>query len=302
MTQNKLGLGRYIPSEIRRRIRQKCGFGCIVCGDAFYQYDHLDIEFKDAETHEADKIVLLCGSCHDRKNKGVLSKDSLLRHAKNPAAKRIGFAKGILDFGEEHPTVVLGTLTCNNVDTILEIDGISIFSITKSDNDFIPFLINARLFNNEGREILRIEENAFIVENNNWDITTEGKEITIRADLGVFDLKLRVEPPKKIIIERLNMIHKGFSIIAREGQDTIIQGSNNNILQVNSADISDAEAAIIINNNSLILGRRGSVHIHRMIVNPHHLSPRKLDPISIPRNKPCICGSNIRFKYCCGKI
>ncbi|GAH43227.1 unnamed protein product, partial [marine sediment metagenome] len=48
---NQYGLSRYIPLEIKRAVRQKCGFGCVVCGSTIYQYHHFDPPFNEAKQH-----------------------------------------------------------------------------------------------------------------------------------------------------------------------------------------------------------------------------------------------------------
>jgi 5-methylcytosine-specific restriction endonuclease McrA len=67
---NKHGLNRAIPSGIKREVRQRCGFGCVVCGLGIVQYEHVEPEFSDAVKHEADKIVLLCPQCHSKVTTG----------------------------------------------------------------------------------------------------------------------------------------------------------------------------------------------------------------------------------------
>src|SRR5574337_274292 len=81
---NKFGLSRDIPDLIKREVRQKCGFGCVVCGSAVYQYEHLEPLFPDAKNHDPNGIVLLCGGCHDRVTRGMLSKETIKLKANNP--------------------------------------------------------------------------------------------------------------------------------------------------------------------------------------------------------------------------
>jgi len=32
---------RNIPLPIQREVRQRCGFGCVICGTLLYEYDHI---------------------------------------------------------------------------------------------------------------------------------------------------------------------------------------------------------------------------------------------------------------------
>jgi len=42
MNKNKFGLSRTIPEAIKSQIRRDDGYGCVVCGNALYQYEHID--------------------------------------------------------------------------------------------------------------------------------------------------------------------------------------------------------------------------------------------------------------------
>ncbi|WP_140145769.1 HNH endonuclease, partial [Vibrio parahaemolyticus] len=75
--KNKHGLSRYIPEDVKRKVRQKCGYGCVVCGTAIVEYEHVDPEFSEAKEHDPDKIVLLCSQCHAKVTRKFLSKESI---------------------------------------------------------------------------------------------------------------------------------------------------------------------------------------------------------------------------------
>lgn len=75
---NKHGLSRNIPSAVRLKVRKRCGFGCVVCGSAVYDYEHFEPEFHDAKEHSASGIALLCPTDHARKRKGELIKQPSL--------------------------------------------------------------------------------------------------------------------------------------------------------------------------------------------------------------------------------
>ncbi len=59
MSKNKHGLGRDIPRAVKTEIRERCGFGCVMCGQIPYDYDHLATPFIEATEHDPDDIVLL---------------------------------------------------------------------------------------------------------------------------------------------------------------------------------------------------------------------------------------------------
>lgn len=52
---NKYGLTRDIPASVKRAVRQRDGFGCVICGLGIYTYEHIDQPFKN------DKNIVLMG-------------------------------------------------------------------------------------------------------------------------------------------------------------------------------------------------------------------------------------------------
>ena len=75
--RNKHGLPRTIPESIKRKVRQRCGFGCVICGIGLYEYEHFAPEYKDAKSHAPEGITLLCPNHHARKTIGRLSLETI---------------------------------------------------------------------------------------------------------------------------------------------------------------------------------------------------------------------------------
>ena len=312
MTKNHQNLTRPIPEAAKREVRQRDGFGCIVCGSAFYQYDHLGTEFKDAETHDPRQIVLLCGGCHDRKTRGALSTETLQIHAQSPYCIQANFSWGPLDVGREHPEIVLGTLTATNVRSLLTIDGEDVFSIGPPLVTHGPFTVNASLYDKSGRQTIKIVSNEFQAGVSNWDVEIIGPRVTIRSAPGKFDLVIRMEPPHRLVIERLDMVYKSFSIQCREGQETIIEGAGT-LLMTTGATFDGYDVAINVSGSSLSMGvGGGSVYIRHMVINPTN-SPRRLGqvfesstpmlkPIKQGRNEQCRCSSGKNISIATGAL
>jgi len=314
MTSNRQNLSRTIREDVKRKVRQRDGFGCIVCGSAFYQYDHLGTEFKDAQTHDPQQIVLLCGGCHDRKTRGALSTETLQMHALSPRCKQANFSWGPLDVGPKPLVIVLGTLTAVNVRSLLTINGEDVFSIAPPLVPHGPFTVNASLYDKNGRRTIKIVSNEFQAEVSNWDVEITGPRVTVRSAPGKFDLVIRMEPPHRLVIERLDMVYKNFSIQCREGQSTTIEGAGT-LLTVTAAGATfdGCDIAICVSGSHLSMGvGGGSSHIGHMIINPSN-SPRRLgttfqsnppshQPKKQGRNERCLCGSGKKYKHCHGRL
>jgi len=46
-----------ILEPMKRSVRQRCSFGCVICGLPLYEYHHM-IPYADTEKHEEDNITL----------------------------------------------------------------------------------------------------------------------------------------------------------------------------------------------------------------------------------------------------
>jgi hypothetical protein len=75
--KNRFGLSRDIPRGIKREVRRRSGFGCVICGCAIFEYEHVDPPFSEAKQHDPSGITLLCGQCHSYVTRGVWSKDKV---------------------------------------------------------------------------------------------------------------------------------------------------------------------------------------------------------------------------------
>ena len=82
--KNKYGLGRYIESDTRRLIRKRCGFGCVICGIGFFDYEHFDPDFAEAKEHNPEGMTLLCMQCNQKRRRGTLSASTVKRHNEFP--------------------------------------------------------------------------------------------------------------------------------------------------------------------------------------------------------------------------
>jgi hypothetical protein len=260
---NNHSLSRNIPEAIKREVRQRCGFGCVKCGNAIYQYEHFDPEYSDALEHTAVGITLLCGGCHDSKTRGFLSKETIIELNKNPKALTDGFSFGPFDIGVAHPEIIIGTVTMTETELIIRAFGDDILVITPPVYPEKNFKISATLKNNKGDIILRIVENEWQTLSENWDCTVEGSTITIRSKAGIIDLVLRVNPPNSIVIERLNMEHFGFKINCEKGKPLNIKNNGIN-LETSCATITDCKVGIDITRNGIGLGFGGSVNFINM--------------------------------------
>lgn len=207
--RNRLGLGRTIPSPVKREVRKRCGFGCVRCGFSLYDYEHFDPDFKDATEHNPDGITLLCMQCNQKRNRKVLSVETVRLANENPKCLEQGFANEAFDFGTEPIEIAFAGVTFKNCTHLIRVLGIPILSIASPENVGEPYQLSGRFADDCGEATLKIENNVWSAGADNWDVECEGPKITIRRGPGDIVLVLKSEPPKKLIVERLNMEFEG---------------------------------------------------------------------------------------------
>jgi hypothetical protein len=205
ISMNKHGLARTIPAAIKREVRQRCGFGCVVCGLGVIQYEHVDPEYNDALKHEADKIALLCPQCHAKVTTGFWSKDKVKQAMNNPACKKSGFSKEVFDFSGGHPTLQFGGMSLSNCPIPIQVVGKPLFKIEPPEEEGAPFRLSGFFCDSTGEVTLEIIENEWLASSSSWDVEVSGGAIIIREAHRNIHLKLVTEPPNKLIVDRLNM-------------------------------------------------------------------------------------------------
>lgn len=270
---NRHGLQRPLSADVARQVRQRCGFGCVVCGSAFFQYDHFDPPFAEAAAHRPEGIVALCGGCHDRKNKGWLSEEAIREAAQQPAALRAGFSRGPLDIGAKPPTVKIGELTCTNVKYLLRVNGDPIFSLAAPEQAGQPYRLSALMTDHQGEVLLRIVENEIQVAADNWDVDVVGPRLTIRRKLRDLQLQLRTELPGRIVVERLFMVYRGAQIEVWEGRPSMIRLQSGALESFTGTSVIGGEVGADINADSIIFGYGPDAQV--FTEGYSHLDPRR---------------------------
>jgi len=61
-----------ISDPIKREVRQRCGFGCVICGVPIYDYEHM-VPHTEVQEHLANNVTLLCPTHHREKQTAASS-------------------------------------------------------------------------------------------------------------------------------------------------------------------------------------------------------------------------------------
>lgn len=205
---NQHGLNRYIPVAIRRDVRQRSKFGCVVCRSGFYQYEHIDPLFKNALKHDPECICCLCGSCHDLVTRGRLSKKSIMtsyHKIQTQQQSEVSQPIGPLDFHDGSAELMIGSLLYSPaVQTVLRYHGKDLIQVVPGKLGE-PGKISAVFTDETGRHVLQLVENEWIGSTDNWDIEVVGQQLTVRRASREISLQLRLDPPGRIVVEYLDM-------------------------------------------------------------------------------------------------
>ncbi len=220
--RNKHGLTRTIRDAVKREVRKRCGFGCVRCGLAFFDYEHFDPDFKDAKEHRAEGITLLCMQCNQKRARGTLSVETVAAANAAPKCLEQGFASESFDFGSDPMQVAFAGVTFTNCPTLIEVNGFPLLSVRGPEEPGAPYRLSGFFADDTGDITLKIEDNVWSAGADNWDVECEGPLITIRNGPRLISLVLRQEPPKRLVVERIDMAFEGIRL---RGKDDVLEVS-----------------------------------------------------------------------------
>ncbi|MFJ1971851.1 HNH endonuclease [Streptomyces sp. NPDC087903] len=199
-----------IPENIKREVRQRCGFGCVVCGLPLYEYDHMT-PHAQVLVHEADNLTLLCDRHHREKTDGLLPLDLVRRKNEKPANIEMGISTpyGLHFYGEECEIQVSDIRFFGHRSKLVP------FLI--NEEEFVSFsfdgdriLLNMLIRGKNGETALSVVENEIVYSASSWDIEFfggSGKTLKMRNALRDIQFAVTFHPPSRIHVSRLKMAY-----------------------------------------------------------------------------------------------
>lgn len=208
MSANQYGLSRAIPEAVKREVRERSKFGCVICRAFIYDYEHIDPTFADSHAHDASTICCLCPSCHAKVTRGQIFKTTVLKNYLKISAldyHEVKPPRDFLRFDSDQVELKIGGVCYGpGIRTIVKYHGRDIFRLFPVDEDGESGL-DADFFDSDGNLTLKIRKNELIFSTSVYDIQVVGSRIKVKSQIGSLDLIIRIEPPRRIVIERLNM-------------------------------------------------------------------------------------------------
>lgn len=184
MTKNRHGLDRNIPAAVKREVRQRSKYGCVICRIGFYHYEHIE-PFENVDAHRADNICCLCGGCHDGVTRGQLSKGAVIaayQRIQTATADEVGPPFGPLDFHTGTATLRIGGLRYpSTVRTVVRYHGVDVISLNPGEGSE-PGSISAVFTDDDGAPILELRDNEWVGPTEGWDITVIGQRLAGAED------------------------------------------------------------------------------------------------------------------------
>jgi hypothetical protein len=219
MSSTQVCNSRNIPLPIQREIRQRCGFGCVICGMPLYEYEHME-EWAIVQRHVADEITLLCDQHHREKTAGLLLKNVVLKANSEPHNLKSGVSKPYdLHFSGKRAEIVIGGngFTCEDegygtIMVPISVDGSPLIGFILADEHL---LLNLAIFDEFNAPILHIKNNQLFYSVSPWDIQLVGTNLSIREEKRKILIEIEFQPPDKVVINRGRFLKNGVEILVR---------------------------------------------------------------------------------------
>jgi trigger factor len=219
-----------IPPEIKREVRRRCGFGCVLCGMPLYEYEHM-LEWSQVQRHVADELTLLCRLHHGEKTNGLLPLEVVAAANSNQYNIRAGVSRRhflhysgqavklrVADSCFEYTNLPNGAFVAP-----LVIDGLPIVGFRVEEDEL---LLNFIAFNEINRPIIQIVDNELVYDTSQWDIEWIAQTLTVREGRGRILLKLIFSPPSEIVIAKGRILCNGIELLI--GKNYIFNTNNSN--------------------------------------------------------------------------
>jgi hypothetical protein len=270
--------GRSIPRDVKRAVRQRCGFGCVVCGLPLYQYDHME-GWARVQRHRADEITLLCHHHHGAKGGGLLP-DAAVREANaEPFNLRAGVSSPLhLYYSGSSCEGVIGgnrfySSNLGNGEVLIPviIDGDELFKFRFEDGQLLLTLVALNGFN---QGVVWIEDNELVQSAAPWDIELVGQRLIVRAAQRVILVDITFDVPSRVAINRGFFLYNGVQMIVRP--NGVLVANNGSFLSGN--EIQDYPAGVALGPAGE--GVAGAVHLPELWRYPDLVRPDAEDPES----------------------
>ena len=202
-----------LPEAVKRAVRQRCYFGCVVCGLPIFDYDHI-VEYAHVQEHVAENITLLCPIHHRAKTNRRFNVAFIAEKNAKPFNATRDFSPGY-DVGSNRTLdIMVGSnreLTeiqgPHSSGVVISVNSRSYLSFRQEDG-WMSF--SAIVTDQKGSIVLRIIDGQMIASTSVWDLNYVGSRFTMRAKRGSVILDMT-------LTNHTLIVHQGSFIDIRDG-------------------------------------------------------------------------------------
>ena len=229
--------------DTARAIRQRSGFGCVICGEMPCDIEHI-VPVSKGGTNEISNLTLLCTKHHREVTAGRISKKDVERFRGKPArlsSRYELFLRSVDAISIGGSRVEVGANT--NVRILSFLSGVA-FGV-RIENGLPLFYYS--LLDRTGAESIRMIDNIIsFVSSRLWDVKLSGRYLTVR--LGERSVLLRLKLVYSTIeIERMAVLRDGIAILSTRKCIAVIY--------------SDQDSPALIQYNYFIAGNTKMINI-----------------------------------------
>lgn len=218
-----------IPEATKRLVRQRCCFGCVICGNPIgFQYDHI-LPYAVENAHHESNITLLCPNHHADKTAARLSQEQVAAANESPANCTSDWTANGPMHTESATVLTVGTnvatLDSQTAMRALLIDTESLLELRRSPDGRNLLSLDLRDENND--PVLSIVDNELRHLIGVWDSKWVGGRFTLHEAERQILLEILVVPPHEIIIACGRFRANGVEVlVSRDGSVRLSDGSN----------------------------------------------------------------------------
>lgn len=199
-----------IPEAAKRQVRQRCGFGCVICGLPMYTYEHMD-DWAVTRSHEPAALTLLCWQHQQEKTNGLLPVDAVRKANDNPVNVARGITRpyGLHYAGDMCEVDIGGNRFLSQ--------GQRLVPLLYNDDELVTFdfssgelLLSCLVRDQNGNPTLVVDRNEMTVATEAWDIEFVGRTLTMRNAPRRFRFQVTFNPPGGFSISRLAVTYRRY--------------------------------------------------------------------------------------------
>ncbi|WP_410537515.1 HNH endonuclease [Streptomyces sp. KL2] len=201
-----------IAEDVKREVRRRCGFGCVLCGSPIYQYDHMH-DWALGGAHDAENLTLLCASHHEEKTKKLLPVGKVRQANATPfnRSRESSPVHALHYFGDSFE-VILGSLkftqrlNSEGACSLINVNSETLLGLRLEEGNL---LVTLKLYDAQGSPLVLITENELTYKTASWDVEFVGRALTIREGERKIQARVGFGPPRLLNLQRGIFMHRG---------------------------------------------------------------------------------------------